>query len=127
MSRIVLTRCAVVTVWLSASVTSAQAQQQPARSATAPTVVAPGDEIKLDESASLKASAVQSRMSAILANLALLQRQFQDLQVEWNKSLEERKKLLDDSARKTRVELRDPNEWVYDESAHRYVRSAKKP
>ena len=37
------------------------------------------DEIKLDESSALKANAVQSRMSAILANFALLQRQAQDL------------------------------------------------
>ena len=90
-------------------------------------VVAPGDEIKLDESASLKAVANQSRLSAILANAALLQRQFQDLQSEWTKTLDERKKLLDESARKAKVDLRDVNEWVFDEGGQRYVLSRKKP
>ena len=123
MLRILVTSCAVLTVWLSASVASAQ--QQPARPATPP-AVAPGDEIKLDESGALKAAAIQSRMSAILANFALLQRQAQDLQTEMTKSLDERKKLLEESGRRTRVEVRDPNEWVYDESGQRYVR-AKKP
>ncbi|MBM3218297.1 MAG: hypothetical protein FJZ38_06355 [Candidatus Rokubacteria bacterium] len=125
MRRFMVALCAVLTVCLFVSVASAQtpAQTRPAE----PVRVAPGDEIKLDESGSLKASAVQSRMAAILANLALLQRQFQDLQTEWNKSLEERKKLLEESARKSRVELRDPTEWVYDEAGHRYVRSPKKP
>ena len=123
MFRTLVTSFAVLTVCLSASVASAQ--QQPARPATPP-AVAPGDEIKLDESGALKAAAIQSRMSAILANFALLQRQAQDLQTEMTKALDERKKLLEESGRRTRVEVREPNEWVYDEAGHRYVR-AKKP
>ena len=123
MFRTLVTSFAVLTVCLSASVASAQ--QQPARPA-APPAVAPGDEIKLDESGALKAAAIQSRMSAILANFALLQRQAQDLQTEMTKALDERKKLLEESGRRTRVEVREPNEWVYDEAGHRYVR-AKKP
>ena len=124
MFRTLVTTFAVLTVRLSAS--AASAQQPPARPATPP-AVAPGDEIKLDESGALKAAAIQSRMSAILANFALLQRQAQDLQTEMTKALDERKKLLEESARKSRVELREPTEWVYDEAGHRYIRSPKRP
>ena len=92
-----------------------------------PPKVAPSDEIKLDESSSLKAAAIQSRMSAILANFALLQRQAQDLQTEMTKALDERKKLLEEAAKRGRVEVREPNEWVYDEANHRYVRARKNP
>jgi hypothetical protein len=92
-----------------------------------PQKVAPGDEIKLDESSALKAAAINSKMQAILANWALLQRQAQDLQTEMNKVLEDRKKLLEDSARRGRVEVREPTEWVYDEANHRYVRVRKNP
>jgi len=91
------------------------------------TTVAPGDEIKLDESSALKANAIQSRMSAILANFALLQRQAQDLQSEMTRALDERKKLIDESARKGRVDVRDVNEWVFDEAGQRYVRARKTP
>ena len=123
MRRITITLLAGLALGLAAA--EAGAQTRPAEPPRATT--APGDEIKLDESSSLKASAVQSRMSAILANLALLQRQFQDLQQEWNKSLDDRKKLLEDGGRRTRVDVRDPNEWVYDEAGQRYVRSRKQP
>jgi hypothetical protein len=122
MSRLVVTLCAVCTVWLSAAVVSAQA---PPAARPATPAVAPGDEIKLDESGSLRAAAIQSRMSAILANFALLQRQAQDLQTEYSKALDERKKLLEESGRKVRVDVREPNEWVYDEAGHRYVRSKR--
>jgi hypothetical protein len=91
------------------------------------TPVAPGDEIKLDESTALKASANQSRLSAILANAALLQRQFHDLQVEWTKTLDERRKLIDEAAQKGHVDVRDIKEWVYDEAGQRYVRNRKSP
>ena len=91
------------------------------------TPVQPGDEIKLDEASALRAAANQSRLSAILANAALLQRQFQDLQSEWTKTLDERKRLLDEAAKKARVEVREVNEWVYDEAGQRYVRARKKP
>ena len=89
--------------------------------------VPPGDEIKLDEGTSLKAVAIQSRLSAILANAALLQRQLQDLQTEWAKTLEERKKIIDEAARKSKVEVREVTEWLYDEVGQRYVRNRKKP
>jgi len=122
MRRIVFSLCAaLVALCVSAGVSSAQ---QP-RSA-APPVVAPGDEIKLDESSALKAAAIQSKMQAILANFALLQRQAQDLQTEMTKALDERKKVIEEAGRRTRVEVREPNEWVFDEAGHRYVR-AKKP
>ena len=120
MRRIVTFLCG--TLVLSLSVTLAPAQQRPGM----PASVAPGDEIKLDESAALRAAAIQSRMSAILANFALLQRQAQDLQTEMNKAVDERKKLLEDVGKKARVDIREPNEWVYDEAGHRYVR-VKKP
>jgi len=112
----------VLTLWLPTGPASAQT-----RPATPSAAVPSGDEIKLDESSALKASAIQSRMSAILANFALLQRQAQDLQTEMTKALDERKKLLDEAARKVRAELREPNEWVYDEAGQRYVRARKTP
>jgi hypothetical protein len=98
-------------------------QQRPAEPARP--AVAPADEIKLDEAGALKASAIQSKMSAILANFALLQRQAQDLQTEMTKALDERKRLLEESGKRTRVEVREPNEWVYDEAGQRYIRSKK--
>ena len=112
-------------VALAAGMATAQTQT-PARPAE-PLRVAPGDEMKLDESSALKAAAIQSRMSAILANFALLQRQAQDLQQEMTKALDERKRLLEDVGKRTRVEVREPNEWVYDEAGQRYVRSRKTP
>ena len=121
MGRTVITVCAALALSLFAGVVSAQ--QRPAGP---PQTVAPGDEIKLDESGTLKAAAIQSRMSAILANFALLQRQAQDLQTEMTKALDERKKLLEDAGKRVRVEIREPNEWVYDEAGQRYVR-VKKP
>lgn len=120
MHRLVTTLCAALALCLGAGLASAQ--QRP----TMPTTVAPGDEIKLDEPSALRAAAIQSRMSAILANFALLQRQAQDLQTEMTKALDERKKLLEDTGKKARVDIKEPNEWVYDEPGHRYVR-VKKP
>lgn len=121
MHRIVVVFFAALAVWLSAP--SASAQTRPAE----PPRVVPVDEIKLDESGTLKAALTESRMSAILAKFALLQRQAQDLQQEMTKALDERKKLLDDAAKRARVELREPNEWVYDEAGQRYVRARKTP
>jgi H+/gluconate symporter-like permease len=122
MRRTVVFSLVVIAVALSAGPAPAQ-QTRPAT----PPAVAAADEIKLDESGVLKAAAIQSRMSAILANFALLQRQAQDLQQEMTKALEERKKLLEDSSKRVRVEVRDPNEWVYDEAGQRYVRSRRNP
>jgi vancomycin resistance protein YoaR len=121
MSRVAVVFSAALAVWLSA--VPAPAQTRPAE----PARVAPSDEIKLDESGTLKAAAIQSKMSAILANFALLQRQAQDLQHEMTKALDERKKLLEDAAKRARVDLREPNEWVYDEAGQRYVRARKTP
>ena len=115
---------AALVLILAAAPSSAQ-QPRPAEPPRA--TVAPADEIKLDESGSLKAAAVQARMSAILANFALLQRQAQDLQTEMAKALDERKKLIDEAARRSRVDVRDLTEWVYDEAGHRYIRSKKTP
>jgi hypothetical protein len=133
MQRLSMMVLAVLGLLLSASPLAAQPRPADPRGhgasgpAAAPAVVPPGDEIKLDEATALRAVANQSRLSAILANAALLQRQFQDLQSEWSRTLEERKKLIDESARKARVDVREVNEWVYDEAGQRYVRSRKKP
>ena len=123
MRRLVITLVAVVVLGIPGA--PPWAQGRPA--AEPPRVVAPADELKLDESGALKASAIQSKMSAILANFALLQRQAQDLQQEMTKVLEERKRLLEESARRGRVELREATEWVYDEGNKRYIRQTKKP
>jgi hypothetical protein len=118
-------RSVVLSVLVGAVLAAASgfAQTRPAD----PPRVAPADEIKLDEAGSLKAAAIQSKMSAILANFALLQRQAQDLQTEMTKALDERKKLLEDAAKRGKVEIREPNEWVYDEANRRYVRAKKNP
>ena len=119
-------RSVVVSLFVTSAVLAAApaaAQPRPAE----PPRVAPADEIKLDESGALKAAAIQSKMSAILANFALLQRQAQDLQTEMTKALDERKKLLEEAARRGKVEIREPNEWVYDEANRRYVRARKTP
>ena len=119
MHRIVLTVLCSLAVWLPAGF--AFGQQPPQR----PAALAPGEEIKLDESSALKASAIQSKMSAILANFALLQRQAQDLQTEMTRALDERKRLLEDAGRRVRIDVKEPNEWVYDEGGQRYVKSKK--
>ena len=118
---VIITLFVTAAVWLAGA--PAIAQTRPAETPR----VAPADEIKLDESSALKAAAIQSKMSAILANFALLQRQAQDLQTEMTKVLDDRKKLLEESARRGRIEVREPTEWVYDEANHRYVRARKNP
>ena len=123
MDRTVVSLLTALVLTLGAAAVAAQTRPAEPPRAT----VAPGDEIKLDESSTLKAAAIQSKMSAILANFALLQRQAQDLQTEMTKALEDRKKLIDEAGRKVRVEVRDANEWVFDEAGHRYVRSRKAP
>lgn len=105
---------------------AALAQGRPApRPATPAAPAAPaataGEEIKLDEGGTLKADAVQSRMQALLANLALIQRQFQDLQQEWGKSLEERKKLIEDAGKKAGIDVKDTTEWAFDKQGQRYI------
>ncbi len=104
------------------------AQQAPQRRPAAPAdprTIEPraeGGEIKLDEAAQLKAAAVEYQMQALVANFALLQRQYQDL-------LEERKKLLDEVGKKANVKVEDMTEWAFDKNGQRYVRvrRASKP
>jgi hypothetical protein len=98
----------------------AQARPQPARSSAQPAPEA--GEIRLDESTTLKAAALEARISAVLANFALLQRQAQDLQQEMAKMLEERKALIHDAGRKATVDVKDPNEWAFDNKGQRYVK-----
>jgi hypothetical protein len=95
------------------------------RPATPPPAAAPPaapgkDEIKLDETTTLKATALEARASALLANLALAQRQFQDMQQELQKILDERKALILDAAKKASVEVKEPLEWALDLKGQRY-------
>ncbi|MGH7392406.1 MAG: hypothetical protein ACREM3_23565 [Candidatus Rokuibacteriota bacterium] len=105
----------------------AVAQRPPAATPATAQPAAPPPEIKLDENTSLKASALESRMAAIVANYALLQRQAQDLQQEMKTVLEERKKLIEEAARRGRVEVGDANEWAYENKGQRYVRIKRAP
>jgi len=86
------------------------------------TAQASKDEIKLDESTALKAAALEARASALLANLALMQRQAQDMQQELQKILDERKTLIQDAAKKVNVEVKEPLEWALDNKGQRYHR-----
>ncbi len=88
----------------------------------APAAPAVTQEIKLDESTTLKAVAVEARMSAILANFALLQRQAQDLQQDMARLLDERKKLIEGAGQQANVEVADANEWAFDNKGQRYLR-----
>jgi hypothetical protein len=96
--------------------------QQPSRPATPAPAAGGGEEIKLDESTTLKAAALEARISAVLANFALLQRQAQDLQQEMTKMLEERKTLIQDAGKKATVDVKDPNEWAFDNKGQRYLK-----
>ena len=96
------------------------AQQRPAT--PAPATGPAGEEIKLDESTTLKAAALEARISAVLANFALLQRQAQDLQQEMTKMLDERKTLIQDAGKKATVDVKDPNEWAFDNKGQRYLK-----
>lgn len=108
---------------------NAGAQRRPPEPAppasTAPAATQP--EIKLDEQGTLRAAALEARMSALLANFALLQRQAQDMQQEMAKMLEERKKLIEDAARKANTEVGNPNEWAFDNKNERYLRLKRTP
>jgi hypothetical protein len=87
----------------------------------------PGEEIRLDEQTTLKAAATEAKMSAILANFALLQRQAQDMQNELKGLLDERKKLIEDAGKKQRVDVKDTNEWAFENNRQRYVKMKKAP
>ncbi len=86
-----------------------------------------GPEIKLDESTTLKATALEARMAALVANFALLQRQAQDMQQELKQILEDRKKLIEDAAKKGRTDVGDANEWMFDNKGQRYVKIKRAP
>ena len=111
-------------IGLSPALVNAQARPG-APAAPAQPTIRPGDEIKLDENTSLKASALEARMSALLANFALLQRQAQDMQQEMQKMIDERKGLIEGAARRINVDPKDPNEWVLDTKGQRYVRQQR--
>lgn len=66
-------------------------------------------------------------MSAVLANFALLQRQAQDMQQEMARLLEERKKLIEGAARQSSVDVKDANEWAFDNKGQRYIRVRAAP
>ncbi len=102
--------------------------QRPAASPASPSATpSPAAEIKLDENTTLKAAALEARLAAVIANLALLQRQVQDLQTEGTKMLEERKALIEDAAKKSNVKVSDANEWAFDNKGQRYVHMRTMP
>ena len=126
-----LSLAAMVLVLVMATTTIALAQRRPEQRTPPPQAPAPPaapaapaitQEIKLDESTTLKAVAVEARMSAILANFALLQRQAQDLQQDMARLLEERKKLIEGAGQQANVEVADSNEWAFDNKGQRYLR-----
>jgi hypothetical protein len=118
---------AVPTLTLAQQRPTAPGQAQPARPAAQPGAAGEPSEIKLDESTTLKAAALEARISAVLANFALLQRQAQDLQQEMAKMLEERKTLITDAGKKTSVEVKEPNEWAFDNKGQRYLKVRRNP
>ena len=98
----------------------------PQQAQATPAQPAPGEEIRLDEPTTLKAAALEAKMSAILANFALLQRQAQDMQNEMKTLLDERKKLIEDAGKKQRIDVKDTNEWAFENNRQRYLK-IKKP
>jgi hypothetical protein len=102
----------------------------PATAPATPTAGAAGaepGEIKLDESTTLRAAALEAQMSAVLANFALLQRQAQDLQTQMARMLEDRKKLIEDAGKKVNVDVKNANEWTFDNKGQRYLRARPAP
>ena len=123
MRRAVATATLAAIVGLSPALVHAQAR--PGMPTPAPPAVRPGDEIKLDENTSLKASALESRLQALQAQWALLQRLVQDMQLEAQKIVEERKTLIDGAAKRSNVDVKDANEWVLDTKGQRYIRQPR--
>ena len=113
----VLAAAVVTVLWCMPA--AALAQPRPT---TPPPAAASKDEIKLDESTTLKAAALEARASALLANLQLMQRNAQDMQQELQKILEERKTLIQDAAKKANVEVKEPLEWALDHKGQLYRR-----
>jgi hypothetical protein len=114
-----------IAVALVLTVTPAVASAQAPRTTPAQQPEPAVPEIKLDEATTLRAAALEARMSALLANFALLQRQAQDMQQEMTKMLEERKKLIEDAGKKAKVDIKEPMEWAFDNKGQRYVRVRK--
>lgn len=129
--RIVLARLvaagSIAALVVSAGAACAQPRQPERAPATGTAPAAGQPEIKLDEQATLRAAALEARMSALLANFALLQRQAQDMQQEMARMLEERKKLIEDAARKANTEVGNPNEWAFDNKNERYLKLKRTP
>ncbi len=119
------TSVVVIALMLGVSTSQACAQPKPGTPPAAP--AAEQGEIKLDEATTLRVAALEARMSALLANFALLQRQAQDMQQETNKMLDERKKLIGDAAKKANVDVKEPNEWAFDNKGQRFVRIKRAP
>ena len=122
MRRAVLIVAFAVTAGVSPAFVHAQARPGAAPTTPAQPVVRPGDEIRLDENTSLKATALEARLSALQANFSLLYRQMQDMQLEAQKVLEERKALLEGAAKRVNVDVRETTEWALDTKGQRYVR-----
>ena len=125
-TRLVVT-ASIATFLVGAGAACAQPRQTERSPAVGTAPVASQPEIKLDEQATLKAAALEARMSALLANFALLQRQAQDMQQEMARMLEERKKLIEDAARKANTEVGNPNEWAFDNKNERYLKLKRTP
>ncbi len=113
----------VLTVCLMPAAVHAQARPGAQPAPAQP--IRPGDEIRLDENTSLKASALESRLQALQAQWALLQRLVQDMQLEAQKIVEERKAIIEGAAKRMNVDARDPNEWMLDTKGQRYVRQQR--
>lgn len=126
MRRRIAAALSAVALALGAAEVTAQARPGTPAVPAAPTAPgAPPPEIKVDEATALKVAALEARMSAVLANFALLQRQAQDLQQEMAKLIEERKTLVQDAARRGAVDVKDPNEWLFDNKGQRFVRNPR--
>jgi len=104
---------------------SVHAQARPSAQPAPAQPIRPGDEIRLDENTSLKASALESRLQALQAQWALLQRLVQDMQLEAQKIVEERKAIIEGAAKRMNVDAKDPNEWMLDTKGQRYVRQQR--
>ncbi len=101
------------------------AQARPGTQPALAQPIRPGDEIRLDENTALKASALESRLQALQAQWALLQRLVQDMQLEAQKIVEERKAIIEGAAKRMNVDAKDPNEWMLDTKGQRYVRQQR--
>jgi hypothetical protein len=122
-----LVSTAVALMATALALTPAAAQPRPGQPPAQAPQPGPGDEIRLDEQASLRASAIEAKMAALRANYQLILRQIQDMENEHKSLYEERKKLLEEVARRQRVEVKDPNEWAFDTKSQRYLRLKKAP